>query len=224
MLAREVGILMPRWLFTWEMLLIVVGLTVGLVNRFRDIGWLIISGVGLFFLMDDVYPEIKHFVWPVIIIILGLFIMLKPRQIKTMIVSNASVAPEPVAVTPVTPDTGTQAQSTPGDVLDSVAVFGAIKKIVISKNFRGGEVVCVFGGSEINLSQADFEGTIKLEIVAIFGGAKLIVPANWQVRAETAAVLGGVDDKRDPAASVNSNKVLVLDGAAICGGIEITSY
>lgn len=224
LLAREAGVQFPHWLFTWEMLVIVVGLTIGLVNRFRDFGWIIITGIGLFFLMDDVYPVIKHYIWPVIIIVLGLYIILKPQQKKTMIIADNAVAAEPQVITNVTVDTGTEAQAIKDDMLDLVAVFGAIKKIVISKNFRGGEVVCVFGGSEINLTQADFRGTIKLEVVAIFGGVKLIVPANWHVRADTAAVLGGIDDNRDPAAYANSDKVLVLDGAVICGGIEITSY
>jgi predicted membrane protein len=205
------------------MLLITIGLIIGMVNRFRDIGWLIITAIGLFFLADDIYPGIKQLVWPAVIILIGLVIILKPsRQKKTMVMtdnspaSGAAVMNDAPAINP--------AQATTEDVLDLVAIFGAVKKVVFSKNFRGGEVVCVFGGSEINLTQADFTGTIKLEIVAIFGGAKLIVPANWQVRSEATAILGGIDDKRDPVASANSDKVLVLDGTAICGGIEITSY
>lgn len=222
LLARQFGVWLPPWLFTWEMLLVTIGLIIGLVNGFRDFGWLIITGIGLFFLADDVYPEIKHFIWPVVIIILGLAIILKPsRQKKTMDSTDRSGTSATFGAQVVV---DTPPQATTEDVLDLVAVFGAVKKVVFSKNFKGGEVVCVFGGSEINLSQADFTGTAKLEIVAIFGGAKLIVPANWQVRSEAAAILGGIDDKRDPIASANSDKILVLDGTAICGGIEITSY
>jgi predicted membrane protein len=95
---------------------------------------------------------------------------------------------------------------------------------VLSKNFKGGEVVCVFAGSEINLTQADFGNTVKIEVVAIFGGTKLIVPANWEIRAETTTILGGIDDKRDPAGMANATKVVILEGVVICGGIEISSY
>jgi Domain of unknown function (DUF5668) len=217
LLARQAGVLFPSWMFTWEMLVIVVGLTVGIVNRFRDFAWIIIIAVGVFFLMDDVYPPIKHFVWPVVIILLGLVILLKSSQQKKTMIATDTPA---VTNTPII----TTAQSYKEDVLDVVAVLGAMKKVVFSKNFKGGEVVCVFGGAEINLSQADFEGTIKIEIVAIFGGTKLIVPPHWQIRSEAVAILGGVDDRRDPVASANSDKVIILDGTAICGGIEIDSY
>lgn len=229
LLAREVGVPMPRWLFTWEMLLVTIGFTIGVANRFRDFGWLIVTGIGLFFLMDDVYPEVRQFVWPAIIIILGLIIILKPSKhknymIQTTITSDGPPGREQAPFTNTPALQATDSKKAKEDVLDLVAVFGAVKKVVFSKNFRGGEVVCVFGGSEINLTQADFEGIVKLEIVAIFGGAKLIVPANWQIRSEAAAILGGIDDKRDPAVSANSDKVLVLDGAAICGGIEISNF
>jgi predicted membrane protein len=215
LLARQMGALLPAWLFTWEVLLITIGLTIGIVNRFRDIGWLIITAVGVFFLMDDVYPEIKHYVWPAVIILLGLIIILRPSRQKKII---------------ATPEQPGQSQehitgdaTAKEDVLDAVAVFGAVKKVVLSKNFKGGEVVSVFGGSEINLTQADFVSPVRLEIVAIFGGAKLIVPANWEVRSEATAILGGIDDKRDATAQ-NPDKVLILEGTAICGGIEINSY
>lgn len=215
LLARQLGVIMPAWLFTWEALLITIGLTIGIVNRFRDIGWLIITAVGVFFLMDDVYPEIKHFVWPAVIILLGLVIILRPRQKKIPFAGDGS-AQSPVY---------THGDTTPADdVLDAVAVFGAVKKNVLSKNFKGGEVVTVFGGSEINLTQADFVSPIRLEIVAVFGGSKLIVPANWEVRSEATAILGGVDDKRDPALNQNSGKLIILEGTAILGGIEIVSY
>ena len=141
-----------------------------------------------------------------------------------MITTDTPPASGSAYVHDVTVGVDATAEATKEDMLDVVAVFGGVKKVVFSKNFRGGEVVCVFGGCEINLTQADFTGLIKLEIEAIFGGAKLIVPANWQVRSEASAILGGIDDKRDPVASASSDKILVLQGTAICGGIEITSY
>ena len=55
--------------------------------------------------------------------------------------------------------------------LDSVTIFGNVKKLVYSKNFKGGDIVSIFGGSEINLTQADFSGSISIEMVQIFGGA-----------------------------------------------------
>jgi hypothetical protein len=112
------------------------------------------------------------------------------------------------------------------DYLDVSAVFGTVTRNVISKNFKGGEVNAVFGGAEINLSQADFEGVVELELNQVFGGTKLIVPANWKIHSEQSAVFGGIEDKRpvQPVSSVAENKVLKLKGDCVFGGIEIRSY
>ena len=92
-----------------------------------------------------------------------------------------------------------------------------------SKNLRGGEIVAVFGGAEVNLTQADFYNRIEIEVVQIFGGTKLVVPANWEVRSEAVALFGGIEDKRMPMAP-SPDKVLVLKGTTIFGGIEIKSF
>ncbi|MES2848283.1 MAG: LiaF domain-containing protein, partial [Bacteroidota bacterium] len=109
--------------------------------------------------------------------------------------------------------------------LDATAIFGAVKKIIVSKNFRGGDATSIFGGSEIDLSKADINGTVKIDVTAILGGVKLIVPPHWTVRQDVTAIFGGVDDKRDTYNVVTAqNKVLILDGTAFMGGIEISSY
>lgn len=109
------------------------------------------------------------------------------------------------------------------DALEASVVFGSIKKNIISKDFKGGEVNCVFGGAVINLTQADINGKAVLEVNCVFGGAKLIVPQHWQVQAgELVTVMGGIDDKRpQQGASANTDKILVLKGSAVFGGIEI---
>ncbi len=217
LLARQLGVLLPPWIFTWPMLLVTIGVIIGFAHGFRDTGWLVITAVGVFFLMDDVYPGIKHYVWPAVIILLGLLIILRPsRKKKSMVITDT-----PIAAGTTGMDDASYAKE---DALDVVAVFGSVKKVMLSKNFRGGEVVSVLGGAEINLMQADFKSPIKIEVVAVFGGTRLIVPANWEVRSEATAILGGIDDKREPSLAKNPDKVIILDGTAICGGIEINSY
>jgi predicted membrane protein len=112
------------------------------------------------------------------------------------------------------------------DYLDVNAVFGSAQRNIISKNFKGGEVNSVFGGIEINLSQADFEEKVTLEMNQVFGGAKLIVPSHWEIRSQINAVFGGIEDKRQspPNPGSGSNKVLVLNGSCVFGGIEIRSF
>ncbi len=58
------------------------------------------------------------------------------------------------------------------DFLDAISVFGGVKKNIMTKNFKGGEIINFMGGSENNLTQADFNGTIKIDTTNIFGGTK----------------------------------------------------
>lgn len=87
------------------------------------------------------------------------------------------------------------------------------------QRFKGGDIVNIFGGTELNLTQADITGKVTIEITTIFGGTKLIVPANWEVKSEAVTIFGGLEDKRS-ASVMNSNgdKVLVLKGTVIFGG------
>jgi predicted membrane protein len=74
--------------------------------------------------------------------------------------------------------------------------------------------------------QADIDGRVILEVNNIFGGTKLLVPANWNVQSDIVTILGGVEDKRPmmaPGSSAN-NKVLILKGACVFGGVDIRSY
>ncbi len=111
------------------------------------------------------------------------------------------------------------------DYLDETSVFGGVHKVVVSKNFKGGDVVNIFGGCDINLTQADFTGTVTLDITQIFGGAKIIVPTDWKVVVKTTSIFGGVEDKR-PASLIKENpdKTLLIEGTSIFGGISIQCY
>jgi len=111
------------------------------------------------------------------------------------------------------------------NVLDIAAVFGSVKKTVMSKQFRGGEVVAVFGGAHVNLLHADMEGPVVIEVVNIFGGTTLLVPNNWEIKSEAVAIFGGVEDKRSiPHIPQVPDKTLILQGFSMFGGLEIKSY
>jgi len=107
---------------------------------------------------------------------------------------------------------------------DIVSIFSGIKKTILSKQFMGGEIVSVFGGAELNLTNADFTSPVVLDLVQIFGGTKLIIPANWEIRPEAATIFGGIEDKRRQPPNTHADKVLILKGSIIFGGVEVSSY
>jgi predicted membrane protein len=110
------------------------------------------------------------------------------------------------------------------DFIDATSIFGGVHKKVMSKNFKGGDITTIMGGSEIDLTQADFTGTARLDVTQIMGGTKIIVPAHWEVRSEVTAIFAGFEDKRQQPVVTNPDKVLIIDGTSIFGGIELRNY
>jgi predicted membrane protein len=230
-LARELGVEIPYWVFTWKTLLIGLGLTLAVKHKFMHPGWILLVAVGGAFLLCDIWPEmqIKPIIWPSLLILLGLVIIFKPRR-KGLAGQRRycrKMRGHHFRQHHEYRDFYNREEPSKEDYIESTTVFGGVKKNILSKNFKGGEVTNVFGGSELNLSQADFEGTASLEITQVFGGTKLIVPPHWEIRSEMAvSVFGSVEDKRILQSTVNTEptKVLMLTGTTVFGGIDIRSF
>jgi hypothetical protein len=116
-------------------------------------------------------------------------------------------------------------EHTQDDYIDSTCIFSGAKKVILSKNFKGGDMVNIFGGCEIDLTQADMTSPAILEVTAIFGGATLIVPSNWAIKSEAVTIFGGIGDKRRIMPMTDGpTKTLILKGTMVFGGMEIRSY
>lgn len=242
-LLREVGVEIPDWLFTWKMLLIGIGIVTAVKHKFMHPGWVILVSIGGIFLLGDLYPEmhIKPFIIPVLLIIIGLAVIFKPKNTRKRAMfryfkkmhEQQHFAKHQRHQHPFERRRQTMhehykmcEQTLSDDYIDSSTFFAGVKKNIISKKFTGGEINNVFGGTELNLMQADIEDKATLEITQVFGGTKLLVPAHWEIKSEIVAVLGSVDDKRAVQANVSGEpaKTLVLVGTVVFGGIEIKSF
>jgi cell wall-active antibiotic response 4TMS protein YvqF len=223
-LTRSFGVPMPEWLYTWQMLLIAIGLFIGIKKGFRDGGWFVPILVGLAFLANDyiLRGDLRRHIWPLILCIVGVTIILRSGRKKWFGTvprrGNDIDALETVA--PVQDQDFSQ-----DDVINSTCIFSGAKKVILSKNFKGGEMVNIFGGCEIDLTQADMTTPAVLEVTAIFGGATLIVPSNWAIKSEAVTIFGGIGDKRKIMPMTDGpTKTLILKGTMIFGGMEIRSY
>jgi predicted membrane protein len=225
----------PGWFFTWPMILIVIGLFTGLKHGFRGGAWLVFLLIGGLFLANEIDPlmHMDRYIWPIVLIAIGIGFILRPKKHhhhwrKWRRDHYSTNWPQQPDAPSQVSDTNTDASATDfdrRDFIDITAVFGGVKKNVLSKNFKGGDITSFMGGSEIDLSQSDFTGKIVIDVTNIFGGTKLIVPPTWDVQNDVTAVFGGVDDKRQiNGVTLDLNKVLVLDGTCMFGGIEIRSF
>lgn len=221
LLLDKLGAGFPQWLFTWPMILVLIGIVTGLKHRFRNPSWLVITGIGAFFLLDEVMVDmsLKAYFWPVMIIALGLLFILRPKK-------KWSREKEKWGRYGDNLNFGhSNETNSKEDMIDSVSVFGGVKKVITSKNFKGGEIICFMGGAEYNLSQADINGPVSIEIMQAFGGTKLVVPPHWEIRSEGVAIFGGIEDKRPvQPGTFDPNKILILKGTTLFGGIEIRSF
>ncbi|MBC5774324.1 hypothetical protein H8S95_09650 [Pontibacter sp. KCTC 32443] len=224
------ALFLPHWVFSWQMLLIVIGLFIGFRHSFRKPGWIVLVIIGTVFLIDDFIPEIafRNYFWPILIIGIGLWVILKPKGGYTRHYRPTAPTIPPINMPAGAPTERTfseSAQATSDDYVNSTAIFGGVKRNILSKNFKGGEIVSVFGGNELNLTQADIHHPVVLDTTQIFGGTSLIIPPHWEVRNEVVAILGGVSDKRVMLpGGYDPNKVLVIKGTALFGGLDIKSY
>jgi predicted membrane protein len=215
LLLKQFGFAFPEWLFTWEMLIIVIGLYIGIKHDFKHMGWLILVLIGCVLLIDDILPEthLENYIWPVVIIFIGI-----------AMISTAGRRKERWRSWREHCKNNSNAENNE-NMLDAISIMGGVKKNIITKDFKGGEITCVLGGAEINLSQADFNGSVILEITQVFGGTLLIVPSNWEIQSENIAILGGIEDKRSMTEHTKpSSKILILKGVTIFGGIDIKNY
>jgi predicted membrane protein len=237
----------PRWLFSWPMILIAVGLYSGAKHNFRNPFWIIPFALGCIFLLDefDFGFNLHRFIAPIIIIAVGMMMILRPkyprggtwhndgtrssyrRDRTTAPFNYPPSAPLPLdpVVKPLDPSDTFQANASPEDYIDVTSVMGNARRIITSKQFKGGTITCFMGGAEIDLTNADINGTVLIDLTTVMGGAKLIVPANWEVKPEITNVLGGMEDKRQLQGKViDFNKILVLRGQCVMGGVELRSY
>jgi predicted membrane protein len=223
-LAQELGAAIPEWIFSWETVLIAVGVVSAIKHNFRKPFWIIPIAIGSVYLISELHPGLmlKHLLWPVVVIFFGLLVIFKPRR-SLGYRHRRRHSRKYRQYYEHRYNAGTTTSSE--DMLEITTCLGGVRKTIISKNFRGGEINNVLGGTEVNLSQADFEGVITLEINNVLGGTTLIVPSNWEISSELVSVLGSIEDKRPLQKTTGeSTRKLILKGTVFMGGIDIKSY
>ncbi len=80
--AHKAGVILPEWLFAWPMIIITFGIYSGARRSFRDFQWLIPVTIGALFMADRFIEGFTfgHYMWPIIIIGIGLSMMLRPKR------------------------------------------------------------------------------------------------------------------------------------------------
>ncbi|NQD71012.1 hypothetical protein HP439_09810 [Sphingobacterium shayense] len=89
----NMGIWFPRWIFGWEMILIIIGLVIGVNSRFEKKSSVILIAIGGLFLLKDLTNlSFMGVILPLGAIIIGIYLILKNRN------QSANLPPTPPTI------------------------------------------------------------------------------------------------------------------------------
>lgn len=184
----------------WWPVLFLLGALLDLVSRPpRVMSAIVLGGLGLVLLgitTDVVDASVWELVWPVVLVGLGLWLLLRR------------------------PSSVTGHATSPDERIDAVAVFSGRRVVNTAPRFRGGSATAVFGGVEVDLTGASIEGEAVLDAVALFGGVDVEVPSGWRVVIDGPAIFGGNESHVPPPLEAGV-PTLHVRGTAIFGGVDV---
>lgn len=195
---------------------LVIGIILFVNSRRKSLAYLLIALGSAGMIIKSFDLDYSDFIVPVILLSLGFYIIYRhvEKQREVELKSDA--------------DSLRDQYRSEYDVLEEVSVFGGNKKIINSKNFRGGNITIIFGGSEIFLRDCELsDGENVLDLFVIFGGCDLTVPSNWNVKIDVVSLFGGFSSKRynySKSDDVDENKTLVIKGLVLFGGGEMKVF
>ena len=240
LLAFSAGMLPPEYkpiLFSWQMALIALGFT-GLFSRHKSFMGLILMLAGGFFLLPKLDIPSLSFLkgngWALVLIVLGIFILCKVIfgkpwwRFEYYCSSDNHHGREKSFHREMREkfherNYGNKAPRNEAGYIDRDFVFGGSREKITVSDFKGGEINCVFGGIELDLSESQLaEGVHYLEINSVFGGVVLYIPADWKIEIRQHRVFGAFEDNRPQSNfEVDENRVLIIQSSVIFGGGEI---
>jgi hypothetical protein len=111
----------------------------------------IMLGLGSVFMINEFRPHLidSNLILPIVVILVGLSILGKSLNIFGMNKKNTYIFDD-------------QIDQSSEDFVKSTTLFGGNKKSIVSKNFLGADFDTKFGGTEINLTQADMQQPVVI--------------------------------------------------------------
>lgn len=207
-----------KYFFSWQAILIYVGIAI-IVTKGKTATGLLLILIGLISLTGNIFHLSLHSIineyWPVLLIILGIYLIFKSSNIRGLSYKNKQ------STDPLNNEENS-------DSINILNVLRSRRTAVTSRQFKGGNVNIFIGSSVIDLTNAKLaEGKQVLNFVGIIGGAKILVPPDMKVISKVNVIFGGFEDKRiiNPKIENQGQKgVLIISGLFLFGGAEINNF
>ena len=176
----------------WPLAVVLVGVASLLVVPRAWFGPAAITALGAALLLsrfDVVQVSVWDYLWPVAVILLGVGITF-----------------------------GASARDRQADHVTAFAFWWGAERHLTTRTFRSASLTAIMGGVELDLRQADIEGSARIDVFSFWGGVDIKVPRTWDVRVTGLPVLGGWDDKTQP---VPGGPVLDVRVVTVMAGAEV---
>ena len=188
----------------WPVIFILIGLSILIANNFKETGgavFFILLGVFFLLVRLQIFSHtVWHYFWPLLVIGLGLWILVRPargagkKKISELTADDLSIS----------------------------QVFSGTKRRIDSRAFKGGKAEVVFGSAEIDMTQAALEGgQAELSVSVVFGEIQLRVPQTWQVVIDGTPVLGSIEQKKSSPAEAERTATLKIKASVVFGSLQI---
>jgi predicted membrane protein len=219
LVANNLGLFPSFLLFSWQTLLVVLGI-IGLFNKNIFSGLALILVGAFFFIpklataMPEYFPGINPDIfvstyWAILLVVGG-FLVILSQLFKS---PNCKF---------VEYNAGKKTFCKNSSGFSRSSIFGNGEHIIVDEEFKGGEINAVFGGIMLDLRKTHLsEGETYLEVNAVFGGAVIIIPETWYVEAHLNTVFGEFQDNRKANSEIDKSRKLLIEGNCVFGGGEL---
>jgi Predicted membrane protein (DUF2154). len=233
------GDIMGYWNFNlffdgWWTLFIIIPSIVSIVDKgisFGNIVTLIIGGVLLLGAQDIIRTErIGDLIMPIILVLIGGSFVFKNGKHRRYYKKNIKTECNPYNTEQsgsynsgddtYTTGSNTYTNGNYEDILNLTGIFSGRKAVLINEVFHGGSLNAIFGGVELDLSNAIINHDVYIDATAIFGGIELFVPRDVKIVVSATPIFGGVSNKV-PQPLGNTRGTIFINGMCMFGGVDI---
>ncbi len=182
----------------WPLIFVVIGVNVITTNPNKPLNGILFILFGIGFTAANIVGFNIWEFWPVILIIIGISILFNNENASNSTGSSSS-----------------------NDFENHNIAFWGSEISNNSKSFKGGNISAMFGGIELDLSDAVVSkdgGTLNVNVA--FGGIEIKAPRNSKVEVKGTGILGAFEN------NIKNNEekkggTLIINGSAMFGAVEI---
>lgn len=218
----------------WGLVFIVVGLVIGLnamgitnINIFFEGWWTLFIIVPSFI---GIFKE-ESKIWNIIWLVVGIVLLLCTRDILSFEIVGKLIFPFILVMIGLSFIFKDMFQTKVNEKIKKLntervdgenfcATFGGIKNNFKGQEFKGANIDAIFGGVDMDLSEAIINHDQIINANAIFGGIDIKAPKGVNIKIKSTPIFGGVSNKLKYEFNENM-PTIYINAFCLFGGVDI---